>query len=136
MASVDDARKFISKNHRAVLATRREDGRLQTSPVSVGVDGEGRVMISTTSRSTKAKNLQRDPWATVTVITDDFFGPWIQVEGHAEVIGLPEAVELLVDYYRRVGGEHSNWDEYRKAMTKEGRVLIRFPIEGAMGQMG
>lgn len=124
-ASPDEARTFLKDHHRAVLVTRRKDGRLQTSPVSAGLDHDGRVVISTTTTSAKARNLRRDPWATLTVLNDGFYGDWIQVEGHAEVIELPEAMELLVDYYRAVAGEHPDWDEYRQAMTDQRRVVLR-----------
>jgi PPOX class probable F420-dependent enzyme len=133
--SVDEARAFLGDHHRGVLVTRRQDGRLQTSPVSAGVDDEGRVVISTREPSAKARNLRRDPWATLNVFTDDFFGPWVQVEGTAEVVPLPEALELLVDYYRRLAGEHPDWAEYRQAMIDQQRVVVRFPIESASGQL-
>lgn len=127
-ATPDEARAFLRDNHRAVLVTRRKDGRLQTSPVAAGLDDDGRVLISTTTASAKAKNLRRDPWATLTVMNDGFYGEWKQVEGNAEVIDLPDAMELLVAYYRAVAGEHPDWDEYRQAMTDQQRVVLRVEI--------
>ncbi|MBI2703669.1 MAG: PPOX class F420-dependent oxidoreductase [Actinobacteria bacterium] len=135
MTTPDDAREFIRSNHRAVLITRRKDGRVQGSPVTASVDGEGRVMISTRDASAKAKNLRRDPWATVLFMNDDFFGAWVQVEGAAEVVSLPDAMELLVEYYRDIAGEHPDWDEYRETMTEQGRVIVRIAIEGATGAL-
>lgn len=127
----DEARQFIASNHRAVLATRRTDGNPQLSPVTCGVDAVGRVIISTRETAIKTKNLRRDPRAALCVFTDGFFGRWVQVEGSAEIISLPEAMEPLVDYYRLVSGEHPDWDDYRAAMIRERRVIVRVTIERA-----
>lgn len=122
---------FLEEHHRAVLATRRSDGRPQMSPVIVAVDGEGRALVSSRETAYKVKNLRRDPRCSLCVFTDAFFGEWIQIDGTAEIVSLPEAMELLVDYYRRLAGEHDDWDEYREAMRSEERVLVRIPIEQA-----
>ena len=127
------ARDFLRTNHRAVLATFRSDGRPQLSPVGAGVDGEGRVIVSTPGSTAKARNLRRDPRVSVCGFADSFYGGWVQVEGTAEVVEQPESVELLVDYYRRLAGEHPDWDEFRAAMVDEGRVLLRFAIERCSG---
>lgn len=127
----DEARQFITSNHRAVLATQRRDGRPQLSPVTCGVDTAGRVVISTRETAIKTKNLRRDPRASLCVFSDGFFGRWVQVEGRAEVVALPEAMEPLVEYYRLVSGEHPDWDDYRAAMIRERRVLVRVTIERA-----
>jgi PPOX class probable F420-dependent enzyme len=124
----DDARRFVASNHWAVLVTRRSDGGAQTSPVTVGVDDE-RVVISSRETAYKTRNLRRDPWATLCVFTSNFFGDWLQIEGNAEIVSLPEAMEGLVDYYRRISGEHPDWDDYRKAMVRDKRVLIRVSID-------
>ncbi len=125
------AQEFVRMHHRAVLATRRANERLQLSPVLAAVDAEGRIVISTRETAFKTRNLRRDPQASLCVQTDSFFGPWIQVDGTAQVVSLPEAMEPLVDYYRRVSGEHPDWDDYRRAMEREQRVLIRITIEHA-----
>ncbi len=127
----DEARRFLQEHHRAVMATFRRDGGLQLSPVLTTVDGEGRAVVSTREASMKARNLRRDPRASLCVFTDRFFGPWIRVDGRAEVVSLPAAMEPLVDYYRRVAGEHDDWDEYRAAMRRDQRVVIRIQIERA-----
>lgn len=127
----DNARRFISDNHRGVLITYRKDGSVQSSPVTPGVDERGRVSISSRETAYKVRNLQRDPRATLCVFTDNFYGSWVQVEGEVEIVPLPEAMELLVDYYRRISGEHPDWDDYRAAMEKDRRVIIRFEIERA-----
>lgn len=129
----EQAREFLATHHRAVLSTFRTDGRPQLSLVAVGVDGEGRAIVSTPETTAKARNLRRDPRVSACVMTDAFYGPWVQVEGTAEIVERPEAIELLVDYYRRVAGEHPDWDEYRQAMEDEKRVLVRFEIERATG---
>jgi PPOX class probable F420-dependent enzyme len=125
----DDAREFVASNHRAVLITRRSSGGLQTSPVLVGVDGEGKLVISTRGGAYKVRNLRRDPNAVLCVFSDRFFGPWIQVEGTAQIVSLPEAMDGLVDYYRRISGEHPDWDDYRRAMQQQKRVLVRVSID-------
>jgi PPOX class probable F420-dependent enzyme len=128
---IDAARDFLRSNHQAVLATFRADGRPQLSPVTVTIDAAGRVIISTRETAIKVRNLRRDPRASLAVFTERFYGTWVQVEGNAEIVSLPEALELLVDYYQRTAGEHPNWDEYRAAMVEQRRVLIRFVIERA-----
>ena len=122
---------FLRTHHRAVLATSRSDGMPQLSPVACAVDDESRVLISTRETAVKAKNLRRRPHASLCVFTDAFFGEWVQVEGDAEVISLPDAMDLLVDYYRRVSGEHPDWDDYRAAMVRERRVIVRVTITRA-----
>ena len=128
---LDHAREFIRDHGRAVLATGRRDGRVQLSPVLVTVDDEGRAIISSRETAYKVKNLSRDPWAELCVITERFFGEWLYVEGRAEVVSLPEAMDLLIDYYRRFPGENPDWDDYRERMRRERRVLIRITIERA-----
>jgi PPOX class probable F420-dependent enzyme len=125
------AREFLRAHHRAVLATVRADGRPQLSPVTAAVDAAGRVLISTRETAIKTKNLARDPRASLCVLNDGFFGEWIQAEGTAEIVHLPEAMELLVDYYRRAAGEHPDWDDYRDAMRRERRVMVRITITRA-----
>ena len=128
---LDEARRFIRVHHRAVLATRRRDGRPQLSPVTVGVDEEGRVTISSRERAFKVRNLRRDPSASVCVMNENFYGNWVQVDGTAEIVSLPEAMEPLVEYYRGISGEHPDWDEYRRAMEEQRRVLVRIHLERA-----
>ncbi|MDP9398610.1 MAG: PPOX class F420-dependent oxidoreductase [Actinomycetota bacterium] len=125
------ARAFLRTHSRAVLATVRADGRPQLSPVLCAVDDAGRVVVSTRETAVKVRNSRRDPRIALCVFPDQFFGPWVQVEGQAEIVALPEALELLVDYYRRVAGEHPDWDDYRAAMQRERRVLVRFEITRA-----
>ena len=127
----DQARDFLRANHRAVLATARADGRPQLSPVTCGLDEAGRVIISTRETAVKTRNLRRNPLASLCVFTDAFFGPWVQVEGEAEIISLPEAMEFLVGYYRLVSGEHPDWADYRAAMVRDRRCLIRIEITRA-----
>ncbi len=116
---------FLSSHPRAVLATTRADGRPQLSPVVVAVDDDGRALISTRETAIKAKNLARDPRAYLCVLSDTFFGEWIQAEGSAELIYLPDAMPILEDYYRRLSGEHPDWSDYREAMRRERRLIVR-----------
>jgi PPOX class probable F420-dependent enzyme len=125
------AADFLRAHHRAVLATTRADGRPQLSPVLCVADDKGRVLISTRETALKTRNLRRDPHASLCVFTDGFFGEWVSVEGDAEVISLPTAMDLLVDYYRRVAGEHSDWADYRAAMSRDRRVIVRITVTRA-----
>src|SRR5215207_1014550 len=128
---VDRARDFIRENHRAVMMTRRAKGDPQLSPVMCGVDPGGKVALSTREPSMKVKNLRRDPRVSLCVLNDGFFGEWIQVDGIAEIVSLPDAMEVLVEYYRSLAGEHPDWDDYRASMEREKRVLVRIDLERA-----
>ena len=125
------AASFLRAHHRAVLATWRSDGRPQLSPITCTVDEKGRVLISTRETAVKTRNLRRRPQASLCVFTDNFFGEWVQVEGDVEIIPLPDAMDLLIDYYRRVSGEHPDWDDYRAAMIRDKRVIARITITRA-----
>jgi PPOX class probable F420-dependent enzyme len=133
---LDDARDFIRTHHHAVLATRSRGG-IQQSPVVVGVDDDGRLTISSRETAYKTKHLRRDPWAQLCVLNDAFFGKWVYVEGQAEVVSLPEAMEPLVDYYRSISGEAEDWDDYRAGMERERRVIIRVtPLRAGPDRQG
>src|SRR3954462_1208620 len=119
---LDRARDFVRSHHRAVLTTRTADGS-QQSPVLVGVDAEGRLTVSSREPAYKVKHLRADPWTQLVVLRDQFFGDRIYVEGEAEVVSLPEAMEPLVEYYRGISGEADDWDEYRRGMEEERRVI-------------
>lgn len=127
----DRAREFLRTHHRGVLATGRASGRPQLSPVLATVDAAGRVLISTRDTAVKTRNLRRDAAASLCVFSDGFFGDWVQVDGTAEVISLPAAMELLVDYYRSIAGEHPDWADYRAAMQRDQRVILRITITHA-----
>jgi PPOX class probable F420-dependent enzyme len=116
---------FVRPRHRMILITTRADGTPQASPVAGGVDEDGRLVVSTYPERAKAANVRRAPAASVVVLSDDWNGPWVQVDGDAEVLDLPEALEPLVEYYRCISGEHPDWDEYRRAMRDQGKSLIR-----------
>jgi PPOX class probable F420-dependent enzyme len=121
--------EFLRPRHRVVLMTTRADGRPQSSPVSCGVDAEGRLVISTYPERAKVTNIRRDPRVSACVLSDDWNGPWVQVDGTAEVLDLPAALEPLVEYFRSISGEHPDWDEYRQAMVNQGKSLIRVTID-------
>jgi PPOX class probable F420-dependent enzyme len=130
MTTIDDALEFVRENHHAVLATRRANGDPQQSPVLVVPDDAGRLLISTRETAVKVRNLRRHPRASVCVLNPRFFGGWVQLTGTVEIVALPDAMELLVDYYRRAAGEHDDWDDYRAAMQREQRcVLVLTPEE-------
>jgi PPOX class probable F420-dependent enzyme len=116
---------FTRKNPHAVLATMKRDGTPQLSPVLVGVDSKDRLVVSTRESAMKTLNVRRDPRAWLCVLNDSFFGDWVQLSGDVEVVSLPTAMEPLVEYYRSISGEHPDWDDYRAAMIKQRRCLIR-----------
>jgi len=121
--------EFVRPRHRLLLVTTRTDGRPQVSPVSGGVDNAGRIVVSTYPDRAKVRNVERDPRVSVCVLSDEWDGPWVQVDGRAEVLHLPAAEDALVDYYRCIAGEHPDWDEYRAAMRLQGKSLIRVTPE-------
>lgn len=121
---IETARDFARRSHRAVMATRSGDG-IQQSPVLVAVDGTGRFVVSSRETAYKTKNVRRDPWVQLCLLAERFFGEWYVVEGAADVVSLPEAMGELEDYYRSISGEHADWDDYRAAMNRERRVVIR-----------
>lgn len=122
--------EFLRPRHRAVLMTSRASGGTQSSPVTCGVDERGRIVVSTYPERAKVRNIRREPRVSLCVLSDDWDGPYVHVDGVAEVLDLPEALEPLVEYFRCIAGEHSDWDEYRAAMLKQGKVLVRVAIDG------
>ena len=128
---IDAALEFLRSNHRAVMATSRADGTTQMSPVTSGVDSAGRVVVSSRDTAYKVRHLRALPYAAICAFTDGFFGEWVQVEGPVDIVSLPEAMEPLVDYYRAISGEHPDWDDYRAAMERDRRVILRMSIERA-----
>ncbi len=126
-----DALEYLRQNHRSVLITRRRDGEPNPSPVVHGVDGSGRVVISSREPAYKVRNLRADPRAVLCAFPDQFVGRWIRVSGRAEIVSLPEAMPGLEDLYRQVSGEHPDWDDYRAAMERDRRVIIAITPESA-----
>jgi PPOX class probable F420-dependent enzyme len=117
---------FIRPRHQGIVITTRGNGRPQASPVTCGVDGEGRIAIATYPERAKTRNARRAPeQVSIMILSDDFGGPWVQVDGTAEVLDVPEAVEPLVEYFRSISGEHPDWEEYRQAMIEQGKSLLR-----------
>jgi PPOX class probable F420-dependent enzyme len=116
---------FVRPRHHGILLTTRADGTPQGSPVTMGVDDSGRIVVSTYPERAKTRNAKSNPAASVIVLSDDFGGAWVQVDGTAEVIDIPDSVEPLVEYYRSISGEHPDWDEYREAMVRQGKSIIR-----------
>ncbi|MGZ4478430.1 MAG: PPOX class F420-dependent oxidoreductase [Nocardioidaceae bacterium] len=121
--------EFLRPRHRGTLVTRRKDGSPQMSPVSCGVDDAGRIVVSTYPQRAKAGNARRDPRVSILVHSDDWNDPYVQVDGTAEVLDMPEALEPLVEYFRCISGEHPDWDEYRAAMRKQNKSLIRITVQ-------
>jgi PPOX class probable F420-dependent enzyme len=125
----EELETFVRPRHQAVLLTTRRDGRPQASLVTMGLDVEGRIVVSSYPERAKVYNIRRSPQASMVVLSDEFGGEWVQADGTAEIVDLPDAVEPLVEYFRVISGEHSDWDEYREAMVSQGKCLIRLTIE-------
>ncbi|MCY3636821.1 MAG: PPOX class F420-dependent oxidoreductase [bacterium] len=121
--------EFVRPRHRGVLLTTRRDGRPQSSLVTLGLDTSGRVVVSSYPERAKSINAKRSPAASMVVMSDEFGGEWIQLDGTAEVLDMPEALDGLVEYFRVISGEHPDWDEYREAMAHQGKCLIRLTID-------
>ncbi|MEB8343867.1 PPOX class F420-dependent oxidoreductase [Streptomyces endophyticus] len=127
--SIAELLDFVRPRHRALLITARADGSPQASPLTCGVDGDGRIVVSTYPERAKTRNAKRDPRVSLVVLSDEWNGPWVQIDGSAEVIDSPDSVEALVEYFRCISGEHPDWDEYREAMVKQGKSIIRVTPE-------
>ncbi|MDF2976149.1 MAG: putative pyridoxamine 5-phosphate oxidase-related protein [Actinomycetospora sp.] len=125
----DELDAFLRTRHKAVVVTRRGDGGDQTSPVTLGIDAEGRLLVSSYPERAKVANVRRDPRVSMCVLSDDFDGPWVHVEGDAEVLDLPDALDPLCEYFRSISGEHPDWDSYREAMARQGKCLIRLTVQ-------
>jgi len=127
-ASRDELIEFLRARHKGIYVTARGDGRPQLSPVSCGLDPQGRIVVSTYPQRAKTSNTRRDPEVSICVLSDDFDGPWVQVYGTAEVLDMPEAAEPFVEYFRSISGEHPDWEEYKQAMANQGKSLIRITL--------
>ncbi len=125
----DEMLAFLRPRHRVILSTTRADGTMQSSPVTCGIDGEGRLVVATYPQRAKVRNLRRRPVVSACVLSDEWNGPWVQIDGTASVLDLPDALEPLVEYFRCISGEHPDWDEYRTAMQQQGKCLIRVRIQ-------
>lgn len=121
--------EFVRPRHHGVLITRRRDGWPQSSLVTMGVGDDGRVLVSSYPERAKVANIRRDPRTSIVVTSDEFDGEWVQVDGSAEIVDLPDALDGLCEYFRVISGEHPDWDEYRTAMTDQGKCLIRLTVE-------
>lgn len=121
----DGLTEFLRPRHNGLVITTRADGVPQASPVTCGVDEQGRIVVSTYPQRAKARNARRNPDVSIVVLSDNFGDAWVQVNGTAELINAADDVEPLVDYFRCIAGEHSDWDEYREAMVKQGKTLLR-----------
>ena len=128
---IDEAIEYVRRNHHAVLATLKQDGSPQLSPVTAGVDGDGHVIISTRQTAYKVRHVRRNPRVWLCVFPDGFYGRWVQLEGTADIVELPEAMDGLIGYYRDISGEHPDWDDYRAAMERDQRLLLRVSIAKA-----
>ncbi|GAA2361672.1 TIGR03618 family F420-dependent PPOX class oxidoreductase [Saccharopolyspora halophila] len=121
--------EFLRPRHKGVLVTTRSNGQPQMSPLTCGIDPEGRIVISTYPERAKTRNLRRNPQSSICVVSDEWNGPWVQVDGTATVLDMPDALDGLVEYFRCISGEHPDWDEYRQAMVKQDKSLIRITID-------
>jgi PPOX class probable F420-dependent enzyme len=137
---LDTALGFVGDHRRGVLTTLRADGRPQLSNILYRLGDDGLIRISVTGGRAKTRNLRRDPRASLHVTSDDFW-QYVVVEGTAEltpVAASPDdpTVEELVEYYRTLSGEHPDWDDYRRSMVAEGRLIVRLHPERAYGMVG
>ncbi len=122
----DGLAEFVAGKHRWVLATTRRDGRPQLSLVSGGMTAAGELAVASYPQRAKTINAQRDPRVSVLVLGTEFNDEWVQIDGDARVLHMPdpEAADGLVEYFRSISGEHPDWDEYRQAMADQGKSVI------------
>lgn len=125
----DELDAFVRPRHNGVLLTTRRDGRPQSSLVTMGLDTEGHIVVSSYPERAKVANIRRNPAASMVVMSEDFGGEWVHIDGRSEIIDLPDAVDGLVEYFRVISGEHPDWNDYREAMVNQGKCLIRLEIE-------
>ena len=127
---IADAQKFLKDNHRACIAVRQKDGWPQMTFVTPGIDEQGRVIITSRGTTYKIKHIERDPRVSMLIFGEQYSGSkFVQIHGSAEIIHQPAAMDGLIHWYKQVRGEHQNWDEYKKRMQNEKRVIIRVNIE-------
>ena len=127
---IEKGLNYVRDNSRAVLATRRRDGSPQMSPVNIAVVDE-EIIMSTRETAIKTWNMRRDPISWLCVFPDKWLGRWVQLQCRAEIVSLPDAMDLLVSYYRALSGEHPDWDDYKRAMVDDQRCIVKFEIEAA-----
>ncbi len=125
----DQLLEFVRPRHRMLLVTTKQDGSPQISPVTGGVDADGRVVVSTYPGRAKTVKAERDPRVSVLVLSDDWDDAWVQVDGDATVLDMPEAADAFVEYFRCISGEHPDWDDYRAAMRRQGKSLVRITVD-------
>ena len=128
---IEEARQFLRENHNVVVCTLRQNGEPTMSPITAGVDDDGYAVISSRETAYKVKHLRRDPRVWLCCLTKQFYGQWLLITGRATIVSLPDAMDGLIDYYRRISGEHPDWDDYRQAMERDRRVIVRITIERA-----
>lgn len=127
---IAEAKKFLRDNHHGVLVARKRDGSLQMTLVSPVIDAEGKVIITARDTTYKVKNIKRDPRVSLLVYGDQFHGSnYIQIDGKAEVLPLPQAMDIVLDWHRQIRGEPKSWEEIREKTLSEGRIAIKVTIE-------
>jgi PPOX class probable F420-dependent enzyme len=127
---LSDARKFVKEHHHGVLVARKKDGSLQITLVSPVVDAVGNVILTARDSTYKVKNIKRDPRISLLVFGEQFHGSnYIQIDGKAEVIEHPQAMDLVLDWHRQIRGLPEDWDALKKKTLSEGRIAIRITIE-------
>ena len=125
----DELLNFIRPRHKGILSTQRQDKRPQMSLVTMGVNASGKILISSYPERVKVANARRNPEASICVMGEEFNSEWVQVDGHIEVLDLPAALDGLCEYFQVISGDHPDWEEYKSAMVKQGKVLLELSVE-------
>ncbi len=127
---ISEAKNFLKTAHHGCLVTRKKDGSLQMTLVSPVLGADGNVIITARDNTYKVKNIKRNPQVSLLVYGDKFHGSnYIQIDGKAEVIPHPAAMDIVLDWHRKIRGEPDSWDEIRKKTLAEGRIAIRVNVE-------
>ena len=127
---IAEAQEFLKHNHHGVLVARKKDGSLQMTLVSPVIGIDGKVIITARDTTYKVKNIKRNPQISLLVYGEKFNGSnYIQIDGKAEVIPHPQAMDIVLDWHRQIRGEPKSWEEIRQKTLAEGRLAIRVTIE-------
>lgn len=127
---ISEAKNFLKGNHHGCLVARKKDGSLQMTLVSPVLGADGNVIITARDTTYKVKNIKHNPQVSLLVYGDQFHGSnYIQIDGRAEIIPHPAAMDIVLDWHRKIRGEPASWEEIRQKVLAEGRIAIRVDIE-------
>ena len=127
---ISEAKGFLKGKEHGVLVARKKDGSLQMTLVSPVIGANGDLIITSRETTYKVKNIKRNPQISLLVFGEKFNGSnYIQVDGKAEIIPQPQAMDIILDWHRQIRGEPENWDDIKKKTIAERRIAMRINID-------